>query len=174
MTKIEANPIYYEYIQEHIKNVQTIWQTILCTPSAMEFVDAPSIICISELIKEHDRSKFSKREFDGYRQWFCPIDNEKKDLNLFNTAWNHHQKHNPHHWEYWVLFNSKQITLLDMPFKYIMKMLCDWSAMSLKFKDTPTEFYNKTLIMLSDWTRDKVKEWLPIFDNIVKGINNAH
>ena len=48
-------------------------------------------------------------------------DKRKED---FNVAWNHHQKNNPHHWQYWILTNSDGSTkVLDMPYENIIEMM---------------------------------------------------
>lgn len=47
----------------------------------------------------------------------------------FNYAWNHHQKANPHHWQYWILTNDsddpKHIAL-QIPVHYMREMVADW------------------------------------------------
>ena len=52
-------------------------------------------------------------------------------------------------------------------------MLCDWSAMSLKFKSTPSEFYemNKYKMVFTYETRLYIEQNLSVFDKVVKGIN---
>lgn len=48
----------------------------------------------------HDWTKFLPCE------WLPYVDNfygDKKDPDAYDRAWNHHQKHNPHHWQYWLL-----------------------------------------------------------------------
>lgn len=45
----------------------------------------------------------------------------------FDTAWNHHQKANKHHWQYWVLnFDDGGIEALEMPRRYVTEMVADW------------------------------------------------
>lgn len=45
----------------------------------------------------------------------------------FNIAWNHHQKRNKHHWQYWLLTGDDgQAIALDIPEKYIREMVADW------------------------------------------------
>lgn len=59
----------------------------------------------------------------------------------FDLAWNHHQKRNPHHWQYWILVNDNsepQEQLLEMPDRYRREMLADWrgAGRALGFPDT--------------------------------------
>ena len=39
----------------------------------------------------------------------------------------------PHHWQYWVLINDNPEegeVLIEMPYNYILEMICDWWAFS--------------------------------------------
>jgi hypothetical protein len=74
----------------------------------------------------HDISKFRPKEFFSYAEYFYGKGKNKLD---FNYAWLHHQKKNKHHWQYWMLQeDSGKIVLLEMPFKYVIEMLCDWRS----------------------------------------------
>lgn len=47
----------------------------------------------------------------------------------FDAAWNHHQKANKHHWQYWVLTNDSdepKHQALEMPETYVREMVADW------------------------------------------------
>ena len=110
----------------------------------------------------HDLSKFSRAEFVPYALWFnstlgCKYDPDdeyhgelkiiadKKHYNLedrFNSAWNHHQKKNKHHWDYWVTATG---TPVIMPGKYIMQMIIDWEAMgkTKTYGDTAELYYKR-------------------------------
>lgn len=51
----------------------------------------------------------------------------------FDIAWNHHLKRNEHHWQYWVLSQKDNSTIvLPMPDKARKEMLADWRAMGGK------------------------------------------
>lgn len=69
----------------------------------------------------HDWSKFRPSEWGPYVEYFYgskPDPTEDELINLlreltrdgceanFNVAWNHHQKRNPHHWQYWLLIED--------------------------------------------------------------------
>lgn len=78
----------------------------------------------------HDWSKFSPAEFIAYAQYFNGEKNVITKSN-FDYAWNHHQKINPHHWQYWVLINDSsepKVTPLIMPPKYVKEMIADWAG----------------------------------------------
>ena len=65
----------------------------------------------------HDLSKFRPSEFIPYARYFYEKDGSKKTVRdktgyykptdtrnvAFEYAWNHHQKRNKHHWQYWLL-----------------------------------------------------------------------
>lgn len=45
----------------------------------------------------------------------------------FDRAWLHHQHHNPHHWQSWVLRKDDGDTIaLRMPPKLVREMVADW------------------------------------------------
>lgn len=88
----------------------------------------------------HDWSKFLPGEWFPYVDFFYG----KKDIqgrslgavghyhkpgdsHAFDSAWNHHQKANPHHWQYWILIRDTGENLaLLMPEKYTREMVADW------------------------------------------------
>lgn len=87
----------------------------------------------------HDMSKFLPAEMPHYtRQFFGDAD----DPIGFVIAWNHHQKINKHHWEYWVpvtdtIFEEwEDLKPLPIPEKYIREMLADWLGASRTYNGT--------------------------------------
>lgn len=81
----------------------------------------------------HDWSKFLPSEWGSYALTFCGgWEYEKRPQWLkdaFDVAWNHHQKRNKHHWQYWMLTNDSdepQTVALSMPDCYRREMLADW------------------------------------------------
>jgi hypothetical protein len=81
----------------------------------------------------HDLSKLSWKELPHYgKQFFGHGD----DPVGFACAWNHPQKSNPHHWEYWVMISGyskggfQDNDPLPMPDKYIKEMVADWFGAS--------------------------------------------
>lgn len=124
---------YFKYVLEHKKNV-----FIQCWKNKM-YLHAFT----------HDMSKFHPKEFFAYAEYFYGdynpnsrgfVNNQEKIDSVkenFDKAWQHHKDNNKHHWNYWHERN------LEMPTKYIDQMICDWSAMSMKFGDTPKDFYER-------------------------------
>ena len=133
---------YAEYIKEHIQNVQLVYRKMLYRGHFNG--DSEWEGMLANNIGNHDQSKY-ETEFDGYRQWFYPCKDEIRNKDKFDFAWNYHQKTNPHHWQYWVMYKTDGSVALDMPYQFIVEMLCDWTAMSIKFKNMPSEWYAKEI-----------------------------
>lgn len=169
----EKSAEYKKYILEHQKNVQDVWEKLNELEKGEICEDYHDLYHVDYLVKNHDASKYRPEEFNPYRCNFYPCEGEESNEESYNQAWNHHQKTNPHHWQYWVLINDGgDVKVLKMQFCYLLEMLCDWSAMSVKFGDLPSEFYakNKNKIKLHTETRAMLERFLPKFDNAVNGL----
>lgn len=93
----------------------------------------------------HDWTKFTPSEWTPYVHSFYNPDGSRKNPKTQNTtlevsklgddfrvAWNSHQKHNHHHWQYWVLINDEDgIQPLEMPETYVREMMADWEGAGL-------------------------------------------
>ncbi len=93
----------------------------------------------------HDWSKLRPSEFFPYAEHFYgkgkdissgrnstgyykPTDTGDPD---FDFAWLLHQKHNKHHWQWWVLPEDEGgVKVLPVSPKYRLEMLCDWLGAS--------------------------------------------
>jgi hypothetical protein len=159
---------YHNHIFNHICAVQCIYRELkkrIKIPdnakNALEFN-----------IEHHDSTKTSYSEFDGYLQWFYAEDINKKDKTQFNIAKNHQQKTNRYNWEYWVLIDNTDLIALEMPLKYVLQLLCDWSATAIEYGGLPSKFYHNTKDkkILHEKTKEKIIKYLPVFDEIVKDI----
>ncbi|MCK9198256.1 MAG: DUF5662 family protein [Bacilli bacterium] len=138
-TKIKE---YTEYIKEHKQNVIKCFDTYI---NIIQVVLDCDIDKVKHNVEIHDDSKFSNEEFEYYRQFFYPLDGEKKDKNIMNYGWLNHIHLNKHHWNYWVIVDGEGITVLDMPVEYIAEMILDWLAMSMKFNNSVKDFYNNNV-----------------------------
>lgn len=85
----------------------------------------------------HDWSKLTRAEAPHYgRQFF----GDKSDPLGFTYAWNHHQKTNPHHWEYWIPESGhnrggyQDREPLPMPEHFIREMVADWLGASRAYE----------------------------------------
>jgi hypothetical protein len=134
---------YGSYIEEHVVNIRDAWKIIKERVTDDIISYQPYIMpIIKERVKVHDISKLSENEFEGYRQFFYPCKGEEPDKDLLNKAWLHHIHNNDHHWEHWVICGIND-NAIEMPFECIFEMLLDWAAMSIKFDDSPRQFYEK-------------------------------
>lgn len=161
MTQIK---MYSIYVEEHIERVQQAYKILrpIFLKDILNNVPASgsTMNILDDNIKNHDRSKYSIEEFDAYAKRFYPIEgtNPRGNEYSFNVAWLHHIHNNAHHPNHWVLYDDKEIKILDMPDIYIIEMLCDWIAMSW-YHNTDLKDYWKSdscrNLPMSDQTRSK-------------------
>lgn len=165
---------YNDYLNNHIDGVKNSYYYIL-KPIIEGELEYNEIIELDNIIENHDASKYGIEEYDAYLNYFYPEnsknrkdDDSKVDDDVqkdFDMAWNHHQKCNPHHWQYWVLLkDSGELIPMDMPFEYIVEMICDWHSFSArKPESTAYKWYNdmKDKMILSDNTRKLVEALIP-------------
>lgn len=157
---------YYQYLDQHISGVKKAFEEIKDNLNLKDF-ELENLI---KQIENHDASKYDDCEFYPYLYHFYPSEAEKDKKEFYDTAWNHHQKCNPHHWQYWVIIkDGGESYPLDMPINYIIEMLCDWSSFKYKNPEsTANKWYsdNKDKMILSDNTRKIVEELLNKFTNL--------
>lgn len=159
---------YTQYITEHKANVE----------KAFNWIKDHNIFENTEIpmnIYEHDLSKYSAEEYQAYDDYFYTYKGKQKPkavLDAFNYAWLHHIHHNPHHWQHWVLkHDDEPEEALEMPFEYVIEMICDWWSFSFKTGNLKEIFgwYEKHKDMvLHQNTRKKVEE---ILDKIKKALD---
>jgi hypothetical protein len=120
----------------------------------------------------HDQSKTDAEEYDAYDKYFYGNNKSYSVVQNFNKAWLHHLHHNPHHWQYWVLIADgpdEPEKVLEMPYNYVVEMVCDWWSFSWSKNDLRTIFTwwdeHKDYIRLHEDTRK-------IVENILSGIND--
>ena len=168
MTYEESKSAYQSYVDEHINNVVLIWEEIKNSVLESLNLDQETITKVEANIEKHDESKKSEKEFDAYRAKFFTSEMDTKDIESnFHEAWAHHVANNPHHWDYWVTIHNSLPYPCKMKEEYIIEMLCDWTAMSYKFKGSLVDWYedNKVKIILALRTREEVENLIPIFES---------
>jgi len=146
-TKEELN--YLNYIEEHYNNVQKAWLLIQDKCKHFSFITDDWLFNqLDNDIKNHDLSKLSKNEFSQYRQFFYPANDKEEDKSLYDKAWEHHKKHNNHHWQTWTKYSNRTNQELAL-----LHNICDWVAMGFMFEDTAKEYYenNKKGIKMPQW-----------------------
>ena len=152
---------YLEYINDHKERVSQFssWFQKEC-PDLFENID---IDVFNDLIAEHDESKYSEEEFEPYAQrWH----GDKKKTPEYERAWEHHWQNNEHHPEYWLGE--------DMPYIYILEMICDWGSFSIasgNMKELSDFYFNKAINdpekNLSDATKEIIEDILSRIDSVI-------
>lgn len=153
---------YKNYIIEHKANVKKFADWLVENLPEL-FTDATDVETFYELIKEHDESKWSEEEFEPYAQrWH----GEGVKTPEYDLAWKHHWMNNEHHPEFWLGE--------DMPYIYILEMICDWGSFSIKsgnMRELSDFYYNKAKDdeekNLSDATKEIVEEILTKINSVL-------
>ena len=156
---------YDEYLRNHKANVVKGFEWIKKNiPKLLEGCESTVEWLVTS---NHDMSKSSPEEYKAYDNYFYGGNRSYAVVQDFKLAWLHHIHHNPHHWQYWILHNDEPgegMVILDMPYHYILEMVCDWWAFSWAKGDL-YEIFNwydahKDYMKLSDMTRRTVERIL--------------
>jgi len=164
LDKIQKFREYLDYVERHILNVQKAWKLIQdkCPRNSDFYFHCDDVEwhMINDDVKTHDESKLSAQEFTQYRQNFFPVDGEVKDKIAFAHAWEHHKRHNMHHWQTWTQSDGHPYASA-----YLTMNVIDWVAMGFEFGDTAKDYFekNKEEIDLPQWAVDYMYK---IFDAI--------
>ena len=157
---------YDNYLTEHKGNVARgfhwIQEHLPELIPAEDGIDYEHQICFA-----HDKSKNESDEYDAYDAYFYGRNRSFQVVQDFNYAWLNHIHRNPHHWQHWILLNDEPNEgeiILDIPYHYILEMICDWWAFSWAKGDL-TEIFNwydqhKIYMKLSEKTRKTVENIL--------------
>ena len=126
----------------------------------------------------HDWTKFLPCEWGPYVDYFygpkemvfspgCEPSTRpnKTKKAAFDAAWNHHQKQNKHHFQYYILNKDDGgVKTLQMPYKYAREMLADWmgAGRAITGKWDVWRWYekNKDKMQIHSDTRAYVEELL--------------
>ncbi len=109
----------------------------------------------------HDWTKFLPSEWFPYARYFYGPKVYRNE-ELFEQAWNLHQKRNKHHWQYWACiledFDEPPIYCLKIPDKYIREMVADWTGAGMACAKTKN--LRTGIINARNWyaqNRDRLK-----------------
>ena len=152
---------YKEYVDAHKERVSQFADWLKENlPGLFETID---VELFDEMIRDHDESKYSEEEFEPYAQYFY---GDKKESIEFEEAWKHHWMNNEHHPEFWLGE--------DMPYIYILEMLCDRGSFSIDkgdFKELSDFYFNKAKDdpekNLSEATKEIIEDILSQIDSII-------
>lgn len=166
---------YDSYLKAHRANVKKAYEWIAA--NLPECTD----IMTTRNIDLHDSSKDETSEYNAYDNYFYGGKQTPDVVDAFNHAWLHHIHRNPHHWQYWVLINdepSEGELVLEMPYHYVVEMICDWWAFSWSKGDLAEIFSwydaHKKHIKLHNNTRSIVEEILDLIKNKLKTKGEKH
>ena len=159
--KVDYLEEYKKYIIEHKANVTKFADWLV--ENLPDLFDGCDVDMFYDIIEEHDESKFSEEEFEPYaKKFYGPQDISGKPLAYvpgYDEAWKHHWTHNEHHPEFWLGE--------DMPYIYILEMICDWGSFGMKtgnLRELSDFYYNKAKDdeekNLSDNTKEIIEEIL--------------
>lgn len=156
---------YDLYLWEHRNNVKKAFEWIKENlPEILDLYYGDWEDLALQICEKHDESKDMQDEYDAYDRYFYGNNRSFAVVQEFNQAWLKHIHRNPHHWQHFVLVNDdpeEGMVALDMPFNYILEMICDWFAFSFKTGDLHEIFnwYDKhnDYIIISHKTRHDVE-----------------
>lgn len=121
-----------------------------------------------EELAEHDSSKLEEPEYSAYdKHWHAQAENKLEEFmwdREYNYAWAHHIRKNGHHHSHWVVLGDDgDVTILDIPKKYLKEMLADWSSFYINNPEGLIEWYagKREHMKLSYLTRSRVDRLLP-------------
>lgn len=168
-----VSKIYDEYLEKHRQAVKKAYQWIAAYIPELTDVEA------TRNIEFHDMSKNTPDEYTPYDNYFYG-EQTPAIIEAFNRAWLMHIHRNPHHWQYWVLINDEPkegTILIEMPYPYIIEMICDWWAFSWIKGDLSEMFAwykdHADYIKLHNNTRSIVEEILEMIRTKLAEVENA-
>lgn len=132
---------YDQYLEHHRSNVRRGYEW-LCKnlPDVVEGASEAGWLTGFA----HDKSKNETDEYEAYDTYFYGNNRSYEVVQNYRKAWLLHIHRNPHHWQHWVLINDdpdEGEIVLEMPYDYIIEMICDWWSFSWQ-KESLSEIFN--------------------------------
>ena len=168
-SRIAKSEEYKKYIDNHIKNVAKSYNNFIQN----DWLNNPHNRDIKELLPalreriiNHDASKYSDAEFEAFRAYFYPVNDEEKEeaREEFEIATEHHYKVNEHHPEHWKDEEGKPV---DMPLLAILELICDWDAMSCNAGGSSSlDFWKNT--KESRWSKVMTQNTIDTVERLLK------
>ncbi len=158
---------YFDYIAEHKKNLLIAYNIMMNTEyyantnnASIIWLDETDRLELRDRVIAHDLSKYSKEQFEGYRQMFFSREGEPSDEELFEKAWENHYIIEKHHPE------GHKLPMVRVD---IYEMMLDWVAMSIKFKSSSLEYYRGKKQKLQDKFKNIID--FELIDNMLHHID---
>lgn len=124
---------YDEYLKKHITGVKRSYEWIKRHLPDILLVDEINRERMDYIIEFHDASKYSVEEYIPYDIHFYGDTKTEQSEHQYQKAWLRHLHNNPHHWQHWILINDNPEEgkiCLQMPYEYVIEMICDWWSFS--------------------------------------------
>lgn len=154
---------YDDYLTEHKKNVGKGFDWLKANLPDL-VMETPGVDWEHQIKFSHDASKDSNEEYAAYDDYFYGGNRSYEVVEKFKYAWLHHIHNNKHHWQYWVLMNDEPdegTIALEMPYQYVIEMICDWWSFSWKDGNLRGIFdwwnEHRENMVLNQWTEAKVQ-----------------
>lgn len=155
---------YDRYLEEHRANVKKAYDW-MCENIPDVLSEDSGALWNTEF--GHDQSKYQKDEYEPYDAYFYGRNRSYAVVEAYKRAWLLHIHRNPHHWQHWILINDdpkEGEVVLEMPYEYIIEMICDWWSFSWS-KGKLDEIFNwydehSQYMRLANDTRKTVEEIL--------------
>lgn len=153
---------YDRYLKQHREGVAQAFHWIRENIPGL-LVDEAENHYEHQICFDHDTSKNNNDEYKAYDAYFYG-NRSYAVCEDFKRAWLTHIHRNPHHWQHWILINDdpdESEVVMDMPYIYIIEMICDWWSFSHS-KGNLNEIFSwyeqhAGYMKLSDNTRDAVE-----------------
>lgn len=128
--------IYLKYLKKHIECVNKAYEKLkIIIPDLFDGYDDEVEIKTEQNIKLHDNIKFSSHNLRVYGEHYTGKFNE----NEYNAVILDHIRNCPHHFQHWLVFYQiDKIKAVEIPYDYIVEMICDWYSFSF-IKNDETE-----------------------------------
>lgn len=130
---------YLKYLKQHIECVALAYERLKeIIPDLFDGHDDEIILKTEQHIKEHDSIKFSPDRLKIYGEHFLG----KSDKEEYNKLILEHIANCPHHFQHWLVFYDRDnIQAVEIPYDYIIEMICDWYSFSF-IKNDEKEIVN--------------------------------
>jgi hypothetical protein len=158
---------YNDYLVQHRNNVRKAFDWIKenCPRLVPEGFDNGTGNHEWEIRINHDESKTKSDEYKAYDAYFYGGNRSAAVVENFNHAWLRHIHRNPHHWQHWLLAKDEGgMTPLEMPYGFILEMICDWWSFSWQKGDLYNIFdwyeMHSSVMQLGVKTRKTVEDIL--------------
>lgn len=152
---------YDDYLAQHRANVKK--GLVFFSEHLPKLVQTFTDEELMAMADHHDKSKDDQEEYPAYDAYFYGNNRSSSVVKSYNQAWLRHIHLNPHHWQHWILIRDEPnegIRALDMPWKYVIEMVCDWWAFSWK---------SGNLYEMFEWW-DKHKAYMTLSNNTRKNV----